>query len=107
MLARSPAAAHWQCVKRNSLRSGNTLRSHFGSNTALKRPDPIPTMTIEQFLEFADTRPDGEKWELAEGVAVLSPSPVDVHQIIVANIVTELLTAKRRNHASWLRATRR
>jgi hypothetical protein len=44
------------------------------SNTALKLPDPIPPMTIEEFLEFTDTRPDGEKRELIEGVAVLSPS---------------------------------
>jgi Uma2 family endonuclease len=76
-------------------------------NTARNQPDPLAThplapMTIKEFLEFTDTRPDGEKWELIEGVAVLSPSPVDVHQIIVTNIVTELMIAKRRLHASWI-----
>ena len=71
-------------------------------NTARKQPDPLAPMTIEEFLEFTDTRPDGEKWELIEGVAVLSPSPVDVHQIIVTNIATELMMAKRRLHASWI-----
>ena len=69
---------------------------------ARKQPDPLAPMTIEEFLEFTDTRPDGEKWELIEGVAVLSPSPVDVHQIIVTNIATELMMAKRRWHATWI-----
>jgi Uma2 family endonuclease len=76
-------------------------------NTARKQPDPLaphplPPMTIEEFLEFTDTRPDGEKWELIEGVAVLSPSPVDVHQIIVGNLITELMLAKRRQNAPWI-----
>ncbi len=71
-------------------------------NTARKQLDPLPPMTIEEFLEFTDTRPDGEKWELIEGVAVLSPSPVDVHQMIVGNLVTELMLAKRRQNATWI-----
>lgn len=72
------------------------------TNTARKQSDPLAPMTIEEFLEFTDTRPDGEKWELIEGVAVLSPSPVDVHQLIVGNLITELMLAKRRLHASWI-----
>jgi Uma2 family endonuclease len=71
-------------------------------NAARNQPDPLPPMTIEEFLEFTDTRPDGEKWELIEGVAVLSPSPVDVHQIIVGNLITELMLAKRRQNAPWI-----
>jgi Uma2 family endonuclease len=71
-------------------------------NTARKQPDPLAPMTIEEFLEFTDTRPDGEKWELIEGVAVLSPSPVDVHQIIVTNISHRLMMAKERMNASWI-----
>jgi Uma2 family endonuclease len=72
------------------------------SNAARKQPDPLPPMTIEEFLEFTDTRPDGEKWELIEGVAVLSPSPVDVHQIIVSNIIFRLMLAKEQMNASWI-----
>jgi Uma2 family endonuclease len=36
-------------------------------------------MTVEQFLAFADTKPDGETWELIEGVPVIGPSPNDWH----------------------------
>jgi Uma2 family endonuclease len=62
---------------------------------------PDDQMTIEEFLAFTDTRPDGERWELIEGVAVLNPSPVDYHQFVVANIVTYLMTHRRRTGARW------
>lgn len=63
---------------------------------------PDDQMTIEEFLAFTDTRPDGERWELIEGVAILNPSPVDHHQVVVANIVTYLMTHKQQAGASWL-----
>ena len=59
-------------------------------------------MTVEEFLGFTATRPDEERWELIEGVPVLSPSPVDFHQLVTANIVTFLMNEKRRLNASWL-----
>ncbi len=62
---------------------------------------PEQQLTIKEFLAFTATRPDGERWELIEGVAVLNPSPVDTHQSIVANVVTFLMQAKRRTAASW------
>jgi Uma2 family endonuclease len=63
---------------------------------------PEKQLTIEEFLAFTDTRPDGERWELIEGVAVLNPSPVDHHQVVVANIITYLMTHKQQTGASWL-----
>jgi Uma2 family endonuclease len=63
---------------------------------------PEQQLTIEEFLAFTETRPDGERWELIEGVAIMNPSPVDYHQIVVANIVTYLMTQKRDTGASWL-----
>ena len=63
---------------------------------------PEDQMTIEEFLDFTDTRPDEERWELIEGEPVMSPSPVDDHQMIVANIVTALMVHKRQTGASWL-----
>ncbi len=63
---------------------------------------PAQHMTIEEFLAFYDTRPKGEKWELIEGVAVMSPTPVEHHQVIVGNIVTFLLNHKRRTGATWI-----
>jgi Uma2 family endonuclease len=63
---------------------------------------PEEQLTIEEFLAFTDTRPDGERWELIEGVAVMNPSPVDYHQMVVANIVTYLMNQKQRTGANWL-----
>jgi Uma2 family endonuclease len=71
--------------------------------TMMGRPQLAPKqqMTIEEFLAFTDTRPQGEHWELIEGVPVLSPSPTDYHQIVVTNIVTFLMQAKAERNASW------
>ena len=60
------------------------------------------SMTIDQFLAFADTRPDDERWELIDGVPVLSPGPTDDHQLIVANVLAALVTARRARAARWI-----
>jgi Uma2 family endonuclease len=70
--------------------------------TARTKLAPEEQFTIEEFLAFTDTRPDGERWELIEGVAALNPSPVDHHQVVAANIVTHLMTHKRQTGATWL-----
>jgi hypothetical protein len=57
---------------------------------------PEQQMTIDEFLAFTETRPDEERWELIEGRPVLNPSPIDFHQIVVANIVTFLMQKKCR-----------
>jgi Uma2 family endonuclease len=58
-------------------------------------------MTIEEFLAFTDTRPQGERWELIEGVPVMNPSPIGHHQMIVANISGFLWRFKAERGASW------
>jgi Uma2 family endonuclease len=63
---------------------------------------PDEQMTIEEFLAFTRSRPDGERWELIEGVAVMNPSPIDDHQTIVANTITALMLHRRQTGASWL-----
>jgi Uma2 family endonuclease len=70
----------------------------------IARPQLAPErkMTIEEFLAFTDTRPDGERWELIEGVPVLNASPVDYHQAVVGNIVVFLMRAKEASNASWI-----
>jgi Uma2 family endonuclease len=70
--------------------------------TARTKLAPEDQLTIEEFLAFTDTRPDGERWELIEGVAIMNPSPVEFHQVIVANILTHLMVHKQRTAASWL-----
>lgn len=62
---------------------------------------PEQQLTIGEFLAMVATRPDGERWELIEGVAVLSPSPVQIHQMVVTNISSFLLAHKERTRAVW------
>ncbi len=59
-------------------------------------------MTIEEFLAFTDSRPDGERWELIEGRAVMNPSPTDWHQMICMNIAGALIAAKDAVEAGWM-----
>src|SRR3954471_3177602 len=62
---------------------------------------PEQQMTIEEFLAFTDTRPDEERWELIEGEPILNPSPIDDHQMVVANIVAFLIRMKVEGGAPW------
>jgi Uma2 family endonuclease len=62
---------------------------------------PEDQMTIEEFLAFTETRPDDEKWELIEGEPVMNPSPVDYHQMVVANLITALMIHQRATGARW------
>lgn len=70
--------------------------------TAHSKLAPEHQMTIEEFLAFTDQRPEGEKWELIEGMPVMSPSPTDVHQLIVGNIIAYLWNLAVNADASWL-----
>jgi Uma2 family endonuclease len=42
--------------------------------------------SVEAFHRFRDGRPDHEKWELIDGVAVMMPPPRLMHQRISANL---------------------
>ena len=59
-------------------------------------------MTIEEFVAFTGQRPDGERWELIEGMAIMNASPTDFHQIIVTNITTALSSLRRKTRAKWI-----
>ena len=59
-------------------------------------------MTVEEFLAYTDQRPDGERWELIEGMAIMNASPTDFHQIIAGNVLIALDKAKTRSNATWL-----
>ena len=64
----------------------------------LKLDEPL---TIEEFIEFYEGRPDGERWELIEGIAVSNASPTDFHQMIVGNMLFRLLTHKQAKGYRW------
>lgn len=60
-----------------------------GGSTVDTRP-----MTVEDFFAFTDTRPDEERWELIDGEPVMNAWPAYVHQRIVMNILSILVTAE-------------
>ena len=58
-------------------------------------------MTVEEFLAMAAARPDGERWELIEGVAIMNVSPTQWHQVIASNILHSLMSIKIERNAGW------
>jgi len=59
-------------------------------------------MTFREFKRFYDAQPEGERWELIYGVPVLSPSPNDLHNVIVFNICLFLHGEARRLDLNWM-----
>jgi Uma2 family endonuclease len=56
-------------------------------------------MTVEEFLAFAATRPDEEKWELIEGEPIMNAAPAYLHQRIVRNLIIAL--GSRETKGNW------
>jgi Uma2 family endonuclease len=50
------------------------------------------TMDVDEFMAFLQTRPDGERWDLIEGVAVMMAPASYAHQRITRNLC-ELLNS--------------
>ncbi len=53
-----------------------------------------PRMSVELFRGFREGRPDEERWELIDGVAVMMTPPTKIHQRIgnnLANLLNEAL----------------
>jgi Uma2 family endonuclease len=49
------------------------------------QPSP-QVMTVEEFLDWARTRPEGERWELIEGVPVPVRGPEPVHAMAAESV---------------------
>ncbi len=64
--------------------------------TGQTRTVPEP-MDVDQFMAFLETRPNGEHWELIEGVAVMMAPASIAHQLIASNFCSLLNTALRAN----------
>jgi Uma2 family endonuclease len=58
-------------------------------------------MTVDEFYEFTDRRPDEEKWELIDGEPILNAAPSKLHQRIVKNLLLALGALERAQSASW------
>ena len=68
---------------------------------AIPKLAPGEGLTIEEFLAFTATRPQEERWELVEGVPILNPSPLQIHQLVAVNISSHLLRHKEVMGAPW------
>ncbi len=56
------------------------------------------TMDIDEFMAFLETRPDNERWDLIEGVAVMMAPPSYAHQRIASNLCSLLNNAFAAQH---------
>jgi Uma2 family endonuclease len=61
----------------------------------------LAPMTVEEFFDFTDARPDDEKWELIEGEPILNATPSFMHQRIAGNIHSHLLALTTTTKRSW------
>jgi Uma2 family endonuclease len=51
------------------------------------------TMDVDEFMDFLETRPDGEHWELIEAVAVMMAPTSFAHKRIAYNFCSLLNNA--------------
>jgi Uma2 family endonuclease len=58
-------------------------------------------MTLDEFYEFTDRRPDDEKWELIDGAPILNAAPSPLHQWIVKNVLFALTLRERERAVTW------
>jgi Uma2 family endonuclease len=56
-------------------------------------------LNVKDFLAFYASRPDKERWELIEGVAVMMPQPTLAHNRIALNLAMALILGFRRTRA--------
>ena len=67
---------------------------HAVASVAQRKPPPMP---IELFRAFYSTRPDEERWQLIDGVAVMMTPPTPAHQRIASNLEALLNEALERH----------
>jgi Uma2 family endonuclease len=53
--------------------------------------------SVEEYFALIESRPEEERWQLIDGVAMMMPPPTLVHQRIASNLALELNTYFRSN----------
>ena len=48
--------------------------------------------SVEEFFALIESRPEEERWQLIDGVAMMMPPPTRIHQLIASNLAFELNT---------------
>jgi len=52
---------------------------------------------VEEYFALIESRPEEERWQLIDGVAMMMPPPTRMHQLIASNLAFELNTHFRAN----------
>ena len=65
-----------------------------------------PRMSVGLFRAFYATRPDEERWELIDGIAVMMTPPTLAHQVIAGNLQRLLSDALEEHHPTLLAVQR-
>jgi Uma2 family endonuclease len=60
-----------------------------------------PLLTLDPFLDFYDSRPDSERWELIDGAPIMMPPPRIGHQWIAGNLLRHLDAALAVSRPTW------
>ncbi|KMO31611.1 Uma2 family endonuclease [Methylobacterium aquaticum] len=60
-----------------------------------------PPMSLDGFLAFLGERPKGERWELDDGVPLMTPQPTRRHDWIQVTILEALRQHRRRHASPW------
>ena len=60
-----------------------------------------PFLTLEPFLDFYGSRPDGERWELIDGAPIMMPPLRIGHQCIASNLQRQLSIALAERRPTW------
>ncbi|HYT62407.1 MAG TPA: hypothetical protein VEL50_00820, partial [Gemmatimonadales bacterium] len=50
---------------------------------------PLPTYTVDMVRAFPD---DGQRYELVEGILLVTPAPASDHQVVIARLLAALHT---------------
>lgn len=58
-------------------------------------------MNVTEFVDFLQLRPDEERWELIDGIAMMMPTPKIAHQRIASKLERHLNDALRAHKPEW------
>lgn len=60
------------------------------------------SLSVAQFLDFLESRPDEEKWELIDGSAIMTAPPIIGHQRIARNLERALNDRLEQARPEWI-----